>query len=445
MIKKIIIYFLILIINLPMLNLSLAQQNQERNKALCIFSRNLKIGSKGEDVKCLQEYLKELNLFNHNPTGYYGFLTRNAVLKWQKINGLKQTGIFDFNSIMKYYNLISSKRKIQLLEEKEITHQTSSTTSLFTLSIQDQDIIIDPSASKNIGDYFYNFSVKMVELENYRNVLQKMFTFVFTGTTTIIDNEKSLFKLDEPLLPGIFVENNLKFNPQEKEKLKEKILLLKSMFEFQTNEGKKFPVHPDLKNLHKFFISANVWGIELLNKFLEYLDNKISEEEIKLYLAEYNKKINEKRTEIVNEYSKLAKSTTLFDKPVYKFLSYLFALPQKSFAFPFLTFGGKIMVVNFCYISCPAGIPVAFLVDIGPPRPIRLFVPFAFLGSPLNYMYRQIITEGVWALGLATLTPMPCYQCAKKSGIFGSKWVLRLFGRGFPVFMSGTSQVPSPF
>lgn len=68
----------------------------------------LKIGSKGNEVKTIQEYLHLL------PDGIYGSLTEEAVKEFQKNNGLIVTGIVDdttFNKI-KGSNLIKSKRII---------------------------------------------------------------------------------------------------------------------------------------------------------------------------------------------------------------------------------------------------------------------------------------------------------------------------------------------
>lgn len=50
------------------------------------------IGSYGTEVRAIQEKLKERGLFNSNVTGYYGEITRNAVLAFQKQQGISQTG-----------------------------------------------------------------------------------------------------------------------------------------------------------------------------------------------------------------------------------------------------------------------------------------------------------------------------------------------------------------
>ena len=50
------------------------------------------VGSYGNEVRAIQERLKERGLFNSNVTGYYGEITRNAVLAFQRQQGISQTG-----------------------------------------------------------------------------------------------------------------------------------------------------------------------------------------------------------------------------------------------------------------------------------------------------------------------------------------------------------------
>ncbi len=50
------------------------------------------LGSSGKEVRAIQERLKERGLFNANVTGYYGEITRKAVLAFQKQQGISQTG-----------------------------------------------------------------------------------------------------------------------------------------------------------------------------------------------------------------------------------------------------------------------------------------------------------------------------------------------------------------
>lgn len=49
-------------------------------------------GESGEDVKTLQQQLKKLKYFNEECTGYYGEITKNAVIKFQKDNSITESG-----------------------------------------------------------------------------------------------------------------------------------------------------------------------------------------------------------------------------------------------------------------------------------------------------------------------------------------------------------------
>lgn len=51
------------------------------------------VGSRGREVTAIQEELKARGLFTVGVTGYYGEETRKAVLRFQKQQGIQQTGI----------------------------------------------------------------------------------------------------------------------------------------------------------------------------------------------------------------------------------------------------------------------------------------------------------------------------------------------------------------
>lgn len=51
------------------------------------------VGSSGKEVTAIQQKLKERGLFNDGITGYYGQATKAAVMKFQKQQGISQTGI----------------------------------------------------------------------------------------------------------------------------------------------------------------------------------------------------------------------------------------------------------------------------------------------------------------------------------------------------------------
>ena len=61
-----------------------------------IFPREIEtvssVGSYGTEVRAIQERLKERGLYNANVTGYYGEITKNAVIAFQRQQGISQTG-----------------------------------------------------------------------------------------------------------------------------------------------------------------------------------------------------------------------------------------------------------------------------------------------------------------------------------------------------------------
>ncbi len=58
----------------------------------------LKMGMRGSDVSTLQTKLKGLGYFNNNVTGYFGSITKNSVIRFQKANGLYADGIVGKNT-----------------------------------------------------------------------------------------------------------------------------------------------------------------------------------------------------------------------------------------------------------------------------------------------------------------------------------------------------------
>lgn len=58
-----------------------------------VFNSVLKQGMSGEEVKKVQTRLKELGYFNEKTTGYFGEVTENAVMAYQRAKGLSADGI----------------------------------------------------------------------------------------------------------------------------------------------------------------------------------------------------------------------------------------------------------------------------------------------------------------------------------------------------------------
>jgi peptidoglycan hydrolase-like protein with peptidoglycan-binding domain len=58
------------------------------------YTRNLTVGSRGNDVVQLQALLASKGFFSLTPTGYFGSITKAAVSAWQASVGLPSTGYF---------------------------------------------------------------------------------------------------------------------------------------------------------------------------------------------------------------------------------------------------------------------------------------------------------------------------------------------------------------
>jgi len=84
--------------------------------ATCDFNRNLKEGTKGEDVRCLQQYLNSTSSTiattgagsSGKETDEFRTLTKLAVMNWQSSNGLDNDGIFGPGSQAKYTAIVNS-------------------------------------------------------------------------------------------------------------------------------------------------------------------------------------------------------------------------------------------------------------------------------------------------------------------------------------------------
>lgn len=80
-----------------------------------IFTRTLKRGDTGYDVSKLQELLTRFPEFyssdtgaSSTVTGFYGSLTKAAVIRFQSQVGLEETGVFDYSTREKFYESISA-------------------------------------------------------------------------------------------------------------------------------------------------------------------------------------------------------------------------------------------------------------------------------------------------------------------------------------------------
>ena len=77
----------------------------------CTFTRALTVGVRGDDVKCLQDYLTSTGhyTFSGGSTGYFGNVTKAAVAAWQSANGVSPAaGYFGSISRAKYSSVVAA-------------------------------------------------------------------------------------------------------------------------------------------------------------------------------------------------------------------------------------------------------------------------------------------------------------------------------------------------
>jgi hypothetical protein len=103
-----------LLAQITALQAQLAVQGGGAAAAACTFAKDLTLGSKGDDVKCLQQYLNAKGYqvaasgagSTGNETTYFGNATKAAAAKWQAANGVSPAaGYFGAISRAKYTSL----------------------------------------------------------------------------------------------------------------------------------------------------------------------------------------------------------------------------------------------------------------------------------------------------------------------------------------------------
>lgn len=65
-----------------------------KHRICYLLTRDLRTGAQGDDVRGLQEYLRENKFLAVEPTGYFGEMTANAVRQWQVQEGVSAVGAF---------------------------------------------------------------------------------------------------------------------------------------------------------------------------------------------------------------------------------------------------------------------------------------------------------------------------------------------------------------
>ncbi len=73
------------------------------------FTRDLTIGSKSADVKKLQEFLKSQGFFDRETTDYFGAITKNALIQFQKKVGISPASGYFGSKTRNYINSLKTE------------------------------------------------------------------------------------------------------------------------------------------------------------------------------------------------------------------------------------------------------------------------------------------------------------------------------------------------
>lgn len=97
------------------------------------FVRDLTIGSKGEDVVSLQKFLKEQGFFEREPTDYFGQITKNALIQYQKKEGISPaSGYFG----LKTRTVVNSSASLQQIYKPNLNEADPNLTKIYVEAIR---------------------------------------------------------------------------------------------------------------------------------------------------------------------------------------------------------------------------------------------------------------------------------------------------------------------
>lgn len=297
-------------------------------KKICNFKRTLRIGSKGEDVKCLQRFLESLSIYKYpeGPTGYYGEITEKAVREWQRrFKIYPASGVFGPKSVKKYLEIINQLlSKSPPVATSTLTTTTNEKIVLKIPEIKDSDIKISENGIKEPSDYLAKyFSLGFNITGEDPNKIIKL----FSSTTTLEGIT---------LQPHFLIENILS---NENIDLKELDLKMDFASTYYINESealKKLEVHPNLKEVHKKLIITNLLTLSLISKYKSYRKKLITKDELTQALREYRDFISKTENEIIpillgiKKGSVIKNSENKIARNIYNFLKKMFSFTYAS-------------------------------------------------------------------------------------------------------------------
>ncbi len=99
-----------------------------------VYNRIIKEDTQGEDVESLQAGLKHLGYFSGPVTGYFGPITKTAVINFQKNYGLAADGIAGVNTLSKIRDLLVGASSASSTSSVNIISRSNTNSSEYKLS-----------------------------------------------------------------------------------------------------------------------------------------------------------------------------------------------------------------------------------------------------------------------------------------------------------------------
>lgn len=93
--------------------LGMARETFAQTPLVQTFDQTIQPGASGSEITVIQERLRQLGYFNQSPTGNFGSVTRNAVIQFQRQNGLNPDGVVGSQTINLLFS--ASARPTQFL------------------------------------------------------------------------------------------------------------------------------------------------------------------------------------------------------------------------------------------------------------------------------------------------------------------------------------------
>ncbi len=372
----------------------------------CDFKRNLYLGSRGQDVACLQNYLKENGFFSYFITGIYDLKTKQAVKKWQELNKIyPANGNFTISA-----RNFFKKNYYQKLKEKLLT------------KIDQKDIIIDETNG----------------LSRFEDYYQKVFIEITPAISSTTFSR--FFTVDEPFSLLYLIEKTIRSSDNfEINTIKEKNKIFKDFFEQRISKLKGISIKSNLKDFHLALLLNDLISLDLSSKFDDYLNNKITLFQFQNDLNSFHNQFEFiKRNYVDSIFSQLEKNNN--QRLITRFFNFLsenkifnFFISKQVSAFTsgVFPFGGRIIKILFC--PCSFG-RLIFISQPLPPLTGALYAPFGIEASPTVFLYKNLYTPGVWLLGSYLPSTIPCMQF----GFFACYPI----GFGSQIFIVGTSPTP---